>query len=496
MITDADAAPWVAPFASRASPAPARLTTVALAATLGFALAMLIVAYPLPGMAGPPVVAALVLAALRPQWLLLAFFTSLAIPIQANLAGVPVNAADGLLVLWCALVPLMMQRTGAPSRAAWRVPPVVVLIAPFVAAVMVSQLGSINPAASLKQVLRLVEWFVVLPLLLTVFVADGRWRRFAGVMLMVTPCLFAIDGIFEYFNNGRTLTGMLGIAVPVPEGSAGQIRHTFDVSGRAGSSFGGAQGLAMYLVMTMGFSIAHLLFPPVAWMRRLAVVCLAISVGGLVVAQSRGGLMGALALLLAMAWVLCPRFRLPLVLGSVFVAALTLVALGLWPGWDGTIAGLVPGGRPEAVLDRLIIWGVVGDVMLDNPLFGVGLGNFRDAFFAREPWLHVALAYPSLHAHNTYLEILADTGWVGLCAYLGFLVLVAKRLVQRWSAPTRSALTLAAIGSLAAYVVFAMVDMLLLQNMHFLLVLVLSIGLAEPPAPARPAGPAGAGAMA
>lgn len=457
---------------------------IALSAALGFALALGIVLYPVPGMAAPLAIGALLIALRQPQWLMLAFFTSLAIPIQRSLAGVPVNAADGLLVLWCVLWPVMMQREGAPALSRWRLPTLVLLIAPFLVSVIVSQLGSINPGASLKQALRVFEWFIVLPLVLTVFVPDPRFRRFAGVMLMVVPCVFAIDGIVEYFNNGRTLTGMIGIAVPVPEGDAGQIRHTYDVSGRAGSSFGGAQGLAMYLVMTMGFSIAHLLHPPAPWMRGLAIPCLLIGIGGLAVAQSRGGALGALALVFAMVLLLRPRLRLPLVLLVAFLLALAMVGLGLWPAWDGTVAGLVP-GRPEAVLDRLIIWGVVRDVMLDNPFFGVGLGNFRDAFFAREAWLHVDLAYPSLHAHNTYLEILADTGWVGLCAYLGFLVAVAGRLVQQWSLGEQPALTLGAIGSLAAYTVFAMVDMLLVQNMHFLLVLVLSIGLVRSDAARR-----------
>lgn len=472
------------PFATRGSGrALPGWPQIAVSAVLGFMLALAIVSWPLPGMAAPVVIGALLVVVRQPQWLLLAFFTSLAIPIQRSIAGLPINAADGLLVLWCVLWPLMMQREGAPSMGRWRLPTLVGLIAPFIAAAVVSQLGSINPGSSIKQVLRLIEWFVLLPLVLTVFVPDARFRRIAGAALMVVPCLFAIDGMVEYATHGRTLTGMLGISVPVPEGGTAQIRHTYDVSGRAGSSFGGAQGLAMYLVMTMGFSIAHLLYPPAPWMRRLAWVCLTIGIGGLAVAQSRGGLMGALALLIAMALVLKPGLRIAFVLSVAFVAAMAMVVLGLWPGWDGTLAGLVPGGRPEAVLDRLIIWGVVRDVAAEHPFFGVGLGNFRDAFFANEPWLHVELAYPSLHAHNTYLELLADTGWVGLTAYLVFLLRVARRLVRLWSQGDRPVLTLAAIGTLAAYAVFATVDMLLLQNMHLLLVLMLSMGLNEPDAP-------------
>lgn len=96
--------------------------------------------------------------------------------------------------------------------------------------------------------------------------------------------------------------------------------------------------------------------------------------------------------------------------------------------------------------------------------------------------LNVDLGYPSLHAHNTYLEILAGTGLVGLLGYLTFLLTVARHLARRWRdrcGDDAAVFTLAAIGTLAAYIVFASVDMLLLQNMHFLLVLLLGLGVSD-----------------
>jgi O-antigen ligase len=456
-----------------------QILVITLSALLGFALAMLIVSWPMPGMAAPIVLAAIVVFIRQPKWLMLAFFTSLAIPIQRSIGGIALNASDGLLVLWCVLWPFMMARNGNGSLERWRVPALVVFIAPFVVAVLLSQVNSISPSASFKQVLRVVEWFVLLPIALSVIIPDARFQRFAGLMLMLVPCLFSIDGIYEYFNNGQTLSGILGISVPIPEGSESQIRHTFDISGRAGSSFGGAQGLAMYLVMTMGFSIAHFFYCSETWLKRLALFCFLLSIGGLAVAQSRGGFIGAFAVVVAIVLTVNRRLRVPIIMIGLTTLAIGLGFLGNWSEWDGTIAGLVPGGRPEAVLDRLILWNVVWDVFYENPFLGVGLGNFRDAFFANEAWLHVELAYPSLHAHSTYLELLADTGAIGLFAFLLFLLLTTRRLLVLWETGGQPILTLAAIGSLAAYLVFAMVDMLLLQNIHLLLLLVLSVGMAD-----------------
>lgn len=452
---------------------------VLLAVPLGFALALLTVLYPLPGMALALAMGAVLLLTRRPEWLLLGFVLSLAVPLQKSLAGVPLNAADALLVLWCLLWPLLLLREQAPQFSGPRVPTLVWAITPFVLAVMLAQVGSIAQGNSLKQMFRVIEWFVVLPLLLLVFRPTAGFRQFAALSLLLVPCLFAIDGLYELASNGTRLSGMLGIGVPLPEGDSGQIRHTFDVSGRAGSTFGGAQGLAMYLVMTMSVAIAHLLCARQSGMRVLAGLCLLVCLAGLAASKSRGGLLGALALLLVMLVTLHPRLLLWLLLLAVFGCLVGVLTLALLPNWDGTLAGLVP-GRPEAVLDRLIIWGVVFDVFRDNPLFGVGLGNFRDEFFARGVTLHVELGYPSLHAHNTYLELLADTGLCGLLSYLAFVLLVARALGRRWqqrSSDDGGLFSLAALGTLAAYLVFAMVDMLLLQNMHFLLVLILSFGL-------------------
>ncbi|MDX1296765.1 MAG: hypothetical protein R3260_00780, partial [Pseudomonas sp.] len=229
---------------------------VLLALPLGFVMALLTVLYPLPGMLLAASLGGCLLLSKQPQYLLVLFVISLAIPIQKSLAGLPLNAADGLLVAWGLLWLFMLQREQAPPFQDIRVPIIVWAIAPFLLANLLAQVGSIAQGSSLKQVLRIVEWFVVLPMLLLVFRPDERFWRFAAVTMLLVPCLFAIDGLYELASNGTRLTGMLGIPVPIPEGDMAQIRHTFDISGRAGSAFGGAQGLAMYLVMSMSVAIA------------------------------------------------------------------------------------------------------------------------------------------------------------------------------------------------------------------------------------------------
>lgn len=149
-------------------------------------------------------------------------------------------------------------------------------------------------------------------------------------------------------------------------------------------------------------------------------------------------------------------------------------------GWDGTIAGLIP-GRAMAVLDRLIIWHRALLVFSENPIFGVGFGGFHDHVYMNGGInLNVPLGYESLDCHNTYLEVLTGTGILGFTSYLTFLFLCMTRFVKSWNRRTNAksdCFILAAIGALGAYMMFGMVDMLFLQNMHFVLITILSLGM-------------------
>src|SRR5262249_23112864 len=77
-------------------------------------------------------------------------------------------------------------------------------------------------------------------------------------------------------------------------------------------------------------------------------------------------------------------------------------------------------GRPisdanYAVLERLAHWQVALEMANDAPWLGVGFGNYEEAYphYALMNW-PLALG----HAHNYYLNLLAETGVLGLSAYL------------------------------------------------------------------------------
>jgi O-antigen ligase len=150
-----------------------------------------------------------------------------------------------------------------------------------------------------------------------------------------------------------------------------------------------------------------------------------------------------------------PKFLLP-------ASILLLGVLGVTRHW---LAGL-----PEFQV-RLGVWRGVWSMARDRPALGVGPGGFHSAFVpyrdAREYRLSHAGEPPAYrevpHAHNAYLQALAETGWVGAAA----LVLLVYVLLRRWmfftghqADPSSRWRTAAAGGGIVAFAVAALTQSL------------------------------------
>jgi O-antigen ligase len=170
--------------------------------------------------------------------------------------------------------------------------------------------------------------------------------------------------------------------------------------------------------------------------------------GAALVSGSRGGMLALLAALLAM------------VVGSVAggrswvgrtvrvgLAAVLIVLAGAWIGGDvlyGTVERLADElGRPTES-PRLLIWGNALTLWLGAPVLGTGLGTFG-VVFPRVRTIEAPVVYT--HAESDWVQLLTDTGVLGLALALATVVSVALVLGQRLQqAQSRGARTFALAG--------------------------------------------------
>src|SRR5690606_14725996 len=70
-----------------------------------------------------------------------------------------------------------------------------------------------------------------------------------------------------------------------------------------------------------------------------------------------------------------------------------------------------------SAMGRVHAWEVAAGISRDNPIIGVGAGGFRYAW----PLYAPPEATHAFVAHNIFLDVVAETGWLGLILFLVFM---------------------------------------------------------------------------
>jgi O-antigen ligase len=132
-----------------------------------------------------------------------------------------------------------------------------------------------------------------------------------------------------------------------------------------------------------------------------------------------------------------------------------------------------------AILERLAHWQAAVAMAQDHAWLGVGLGNYGAAYPA-----YALLNWPNPlgHAHMIYLNMLAETGVLGLSAYIALWLAIfalTMRAVNRANpAPTdglRRGLAVGMLGTWTHLTVHQVVDSLYVNNIHLLLAVLLGL---------------------
>ena len=117
--------------------------------------------------------------------------------------------------------------------------------------------------------------------------------------------------------------------------------------------------------------------------------------------------------------------------------------------------GRLPSGVMR--LPRMLLWSTALAVTRDHPWLGVGPDNFRHVYGR---YLGLVTWDTRVHANNTYLEVLANTGVVGLAALAWLVVALFTAMWRGWRTTAGDNLPLLAAAAAAciAIAVHGLVD--------------------------------------
>ena len=271
-------------------------------------------------------------------------------------------------------------------------------------------------------VTNLISWWLSLSLLTPdVFLREA--------MKLVTCYLYALVGYgigSEARHERPFAKGLIIAAVPVSLGAVSAyltgLPSFFIVDARVAGTFTDPNAFGIFLAMLAALiasaSVAWLLIP--------------ILVAGAAVTLSRTGLVSMAASLLLTA--LRGGGRRFLMIAAICAVALTLA----WGSFTSNSLSRRLVEYETSLGDRQELWRQAYESGAEHPLFGIGKGN----------WLSVTGRIDV--AHNTFLQVIADQGFVGFCVFLAPLAFwLGAGLRRPGPRPWAVALFVGLIGGLA-----------------------------------------------
>ncbi len=334
--------------------------------------------------------------------------------------------AEGVMVLgaFAALVKLLLARfrgSGALlSAPAWALTSV--LFFAYWLPQLVSAVDAVDVGRALRESAVDLRYLPFL-WLVAIAVADERGRRITFGGLAVVMAVWTLDALAEIVVGASPLFWGLDAAKQAISG-----RPMCDLAAVAQADrLGGVLGPCNLKLGVVLASLSPFVLHAAVQRWQVAGWILAATAVGLVVlfAGSRASWLTFALVLVLSGWRLIGWRRLlgVLAFGALTLALLNVASPEIRQRIDRTtqVLSADDSGVDIALSGRTRIWQAAICMARENPVNGVGARGFREAFPACDPQPGVVAAWgdgPALHAHQVVLEVLSETGIIGLLLWL------------------------------------------------------------------------------
>ena len=354
---------------------------------------------------------------------------------------------------------------------------VCLLFLPFCLSMCISALLAASFPDAVKEVLRWLSFFAVMAAAAASIASVTDARRLS-VWLVAASVPASVYGILQ------SVLGLPSAAFDLEPHS--RIDSLFCLTTgwhvRAHSFFNQANSFACYLVIVLPLALFLAVRGRTRLKKLAAASAVALNLVALMLTFSRAS--WPLAILAIIVFFLMARNRtgapdtpkrLRLVAPSLLVLLLALVGALLFRGAD--FAALVSG---HSGLQRLNLYRAGLSMIAKKPFFGYGPGNYVQAATSVKMGKDEE-RLKRAHLHNLYLQVALETGVVGLCAFLFFVVSVIRMLCRGVGAAGEgepSVLAAALCVSACAFFAYNMIDIYRYHGVHLVAAAIMGAGIA------------------
>ncbi|MFQ3568065.1 MAG: O-antigen ligase family protein [Aggregatilineales bacterium] len=363
-----------------------------------------------------------------------------------------------------------------------RLPLPPILRSPVFAAVLIFVLAA---ALSGFSAISLSSWF-------------NEWLKWLQILVLIAVCLAFAGQAWEWLLIGLIAAGAANAVIGIYQffGGSGALHllineRFFRAFGTFGqpNPFGAFMGLLTPIALgaALGYGIRFLRSRRETgtsyWFYLIPISFHSVAAGlmavALVMSWSRGAWLGFAAAIGIVIFALPQRPARSLLL----LASLVIITITTWTsGWlpasitervgsavgelvsASDVRGVDITAENYALVERVAHWQAAVNMATAHPWLGVGFGNYETAY-ADYRLMNWALALG--HAHNYYLNVFAETGIIGLMAYLlmWLLIIAFTWQARRHPDPLARSVAVGLLGTWVYLSVHSITDNLYVNNM-------------------------------
>lgn len=355
-----------------------------------------------------------------------------------------ISPADVASALVAGLVFVKAVFVGDEGRlSSWVVlPPAAFLVAGGVATIM-----AYDTSLSIVGLIRFAQIFAVVPVATYLALQSKKdLRLILGVILGLGLVQGAV-GTYQYLTG--TGAGFAGTTV------------------RAVGTLGESGVMAMAMLVTYAMITAVALYAGLRdgrrWLGLLIALALVIP---LAASLSRGYWIAAAVGVVVVLLLSRPSQAAVLVVAGALALAVLAGSAGEGSGvveerFSSIFSSFDSSTADQSVKDRYALWEASVGMWTDHPITGVGIKNFANLMHAYLPLSFAGSSGISpteiASPHNMYMLVLAEQGFLGIMAFIGFLISLGTAALYRLTTvdrgSTEGVFGLAALGFLAAYLI-------------------------------------------
>ena len=317
----------------------------------------------------------------------------------------------------------------------------------------VAAVDAVDPGQAWRKALGALRYLPFM-WLVAMAVATAPRRARLGSALGALALVWAADAVLQPLLGSSPLLWLLDFLKQAAGGTPLCPPDDYQALGRFNGIFSECNPkLGQVLAVLAPFALLRPGQGKGGWLAAAALIAVAVVLSG-----SRAAWLSLALVLLVSGWKqLGGRAVAAVALCAVLLGALALPRVPqLADRLDRTLAVLEDrdDALDAALSGRGRIWAAAACMIADHPINGVGVRGFRHAWAGCDPQPGVAPAWgdgPALHAHQLVLEILAETGLIGLLLWLAGAALAVRAWRYANAAARARALPAAVAAGVAVF---------------------------------------------